>query len=110
MSLDFLDDRQKVVKRANGGQRWCLRVAQRPAGDGQRESFAHDFERELSLMEIPSQPGVTPAGSWGRSWQSDVVFQEPIDIELSLESLIGIAVHAFFLRRAAASFLLSWTL
>ncbi len=52
MGLEFIDDREKVMKGADGRRRGSIGVAGEPAGRSQDESRSYEFERDVATVEI----------------------------------------------------------
>ena len=52
MGLEFVDDREKVMKGADGRRRGSIGIAGEPSGGSQDESGSYEVERDVAAVEI----------------------------------------------------------
>jgi hypothetical protein len=52
MALEFVDDRKKVTKGADGGQNWGVGIASEPSCRSERECGADEIERDETAVQL----------------------------------------------------------
>ena len=96
MSLEFIDDGEKVTKGTDGSQSWSVGIAGEPSCCSQYKGRADEIERDRSAVEFGCQETVGAVKPFGRDRKLEIKVADEADIRVRGGN------HGFFFLAAAS--------